>query len=91
MCDHKRFESKVSVFRLTGQDDLEYVTGYTTDIRIRCADCGYPFEFIGLPGGVNPKHPTVNADNTELRAPIRPARNPDTEQEHWPAIEKKQE
>lgn len=70
MCDHKNFNAKVNVTRLT--DHSGKVTGYTTDITVHCADCFKPFEWIGVPGGYSPLQPMVSADGLELRAPIKP-------------------
>lgn len=70
MCEHLNFKVEAKVGRLT--DESGKVTNYTCDLEVHCADCYHPFEFIGLPGGVNPSFPTVNFDNTELRAPIKP-------------------
>ncbi|MEU0465058.1 hypothetical protein ABZ215_13725 [Amycolatopsis sp. NPDC006131] len=71
-CPHERFEATVVVHRLTATDGNQ-VDGFTTDIRIHCADCSEPFRWIGPPAGVFPDRPGVSVDETELRAPIRPA------------------
>ena len=55
-CEHRQFESSVDVYRPTATEGGE-VTGYQADIRIRCADCRLPFQFIGLPGGVSQQWP----------------------------------
>lgn len=70
------FECRASVTRLTAEDDTEKITGYTTDIKVSCAECGLPFEWIGVPGGYSPAQPMVNFDATELRAPIKPSTDP---------------
>lgn len=49
------------------------IDAYHADVRIRCDDCDEPFRFIGAPAGVMPNRPCVSVDETELRAPIRPA------------------
>jgi hypothetical protein len=74
-CKHMNFDASVSVGRLTDGDDGP-VTGYTAGVKIKCIDCGIPFEFIGVPGGFSPAQPMVNFDATELRAPIRPSTDP---------------
>lgn len=71
-CLHENFEAVVAVNRLTAADD-GLVTGYTADIRVHCADCGEPFRWIGVPAGMSPARPVVSIDETELRAPLRPA------------------
>ena len=75
-CQHKRFECRCSVTRLTDEENSEKVSGYSADIKISCVDCGIPFEFIGVPGGYSPVQPMVNFDCTELRAPIKPSSDP---------------
>lgn len=75
-CPHGRFAAEVNVNRI-GEDDPGNDTGlpnhYSADIRIRCADCGEPFRWIGVTGGLSPSQPMCSVDETELRAPIRPA------------------
>lgn len=70
-CSHARFGASVEVNRLS-DDDGGPVTGYSADIRIRCAECGLPFEFIGLPAGLSPSQPTSSFAGDELRVPIKP-------------------
>jgi hypothetical protein len=70
-CDHQQFAGAVEVSRLTGTEGGP-VTGYAADIKIKCADCGRPFRFVGVPGGVSPNQPTVSLAGDELRAPIEP-------------------
>ena len=71
VCLHTRFVSGVAISRLT-ETDGGPVTGYSADIRIKCATCGARFRFLGTPAGYHPAHPMVNVDGTELRAPIAP-------------------
>lgn len=71
-CPHANFLASVTVIRLTDHDDGP-VTGYTTRIRIHCADCGLPFRFLGAVPGAHPAAPRVSADGQELRAPLEPA------------------
>lgn len=75
-CKHFNFISQTSVVRLFEEESPDIVTGFSADIRIKCADCGMPFEFIGLPGGYNPGRPMTSFDATELRAPIKPSSDP---------------
>lgn len=71
-CPHNDFEARVEVNRLTSNDNGP-VTGYAADIRIQCLHCREPFRFIGVPAGLRPDRPMCSVDETELRAPIRPA------------------
>ncbi len=70
-CPHEHFGANVEVNRLTNADGE--VTGYATDSRVWCADCTEPFRWIGLRAGMTPRQPMCSVDETELRAPIRPA------------------
>lgn len=69
-CEHMHFVAEVNVGRLT--DEQGVVTHYTTDIKIMCAACKIPFEFVGLPLGHSPYRPTVSMDGLTLAAPITP-------------------
>lgn len=71
-CEHLRFIGQVNVYRLS---DVEGgpITGFTTGIEVKCADCGVPFRFKGAPFGSHPAEPRLRADGEELRAPIEPA------------------
>lgn len=71
-CPHADFTAEIGVTPLTAVEDGP-VTGYTTEIRIRCADCGEPFRWVGVPAGLSTARPMCSPDETELRAPIRPA------------------
>jgi hypothetical protein len=71
-CPHLNFDAVVAVNRLTATDDGP-VEGYSADIRVNCRDCGEPFRWIGAPAGLLPTQPCVGIDETELRAPLRPA------------------
>jgi hypothetical protein len=68
----------VSVCRLTDENNSEHIVGFAADVKINCADCGMPFEFIGLPIGVSATNskPMVSMDRKELRAPIKPSSDP---------------
>lgn len=71
-CEHLRFIGQVNVYRLS---DVEGgpITGFTTGIEVKCADCGVPFRFKGIPFGSHPAEPRLRVDGEELRAPIEPA------------------
>ncbi|MFT9016454.1 MAG: hypothetical protein ABF990_12050 [Acetobacter sp.] len=70
-CQHENFIAQVDVNRLRkGEGDP--VTDYSADVRIKCADCGLAFRFMGLECGNNRFEPKVSVDATELRIPIEP-------------------
>lgn len=71
-CPHENFDAVVAVNRITPVDGAP-PTAFNADIRVRCADCGEPFRWIGVPAGMSPAKPMVSIDETELRAPLRPA------------------
>jgi len=71
-CEHLRFTTQASVFRLTDTDGGP-VTGYKLGLTVKCDDCGLPFRFLGLPFGSHPLEPRLSADSETLRAPIEPA------------------
>lgn len=73
-CQHEEFGAHVEVNRLTPKEGAP-VTSFCAEIKVRCAECGTDFEFIGAPGGFSYSHPTSNADFTQLTAPIRPFTN----------------
>jgi hypothetical protein len=77
-CPHLNFAANIDVNRIGEADtDDGRPRAYSADIRVQCAPppdgCGEPFRFTGLPAGLSGAHPTVNPNETELRAPIRPA------------------
>jgi hypothetical protein len=78
MCDHKNFLAAVDVCRLTADTDSNNVVGFAVDVKINCAECGMPFEFIGLPVGISAMNskPMISMDGKELRAPIKPSIDP---------------
>lgn len=75
-CKHMNFECRASIGRLTADQDPELVVGYVADVQVICADCGLPFEWMGIPEGVSNSQPRVSFDMTELRAPIHPSSDP---------------
>lgn len=71
-CKHERFAASVDVSRLS-ETESGPITGYTADVRIKCAECGLRFRFVGIECGNSLFAPKVSVDATELRAPIEPA------------------
>lgn len=71
-CQHENFVCECRVNRLS-EEEGGTVTGYSTNITMRCAACGLPFRFVGLSAGTHHSEPRVSTDGTELRAPIEPA------------------
>lgn len=50
---------------------LEDTGRFTAEIRIEC-ECGRPFQFLGLPLGVDMNGPAMSVDGQEARLAIAP-------------------
>lgn len=74
-CEHVNFKANVSVGRLSLEDGGP-ITHYSADVTIECAECGEPFEFLGLPVGLTSYGATTSLDALELRAAIKPQNGP---------------
>lgn len=72
-CTHENFDAFVDVGRITASDNDPTVIGYSAEIRVNCRDCSEPFRWTGVPAGLSPRQPMCSVDETELRAPLRPA------------------
>ena len=70
-CKHENFACECDVARLSEKEDRP-ITRYSMDVRVRCADCGLPFRFIGLPTGLDLNGASVSVDGTEGRFAIAP-------------------
>jgi hypothetical protein len=70
-CQHTTFDAEVTVNRLQ-EGEGGPAENYMADVRIRCAECGVSFRFIGLPAGLDLRSPTVSVDATEGHFPILP-------------------
>ena len=55
---------------------LDDANRWVVSFKLRCAQCGEAFRFIGLPAGVSFAHPTVSITGTELIVPIEPEGTP---------------
>lgn len=65
------FAAEVDVNRLT-QFDGGPVTGYASVIRIRCAECGTRFQFLGLEPGYDSQGARVSIDGLEANIGLTP-------------------
>jgi hypothetical protein len=70
-CEHLNFSANVDISRLASKEGGP-ITSYLAEVRIVCADCGLPFEFRGLPVGVNLQGAAVAVDALEARLAITP-------------------
>lgn len=66
MCKHENFKANVRVARLedTGQ--------FVAEITVACAQCGKPFQFLGLEPGVDTQGARVIIDGLEANIAICP-------------------
>lgn len=72
-CKHENFVANVTVNRIgEGDEPIGEVKGFMADVKINCADCGLPFEFMGFDCGLSWSKPMVNPSAQEIRIPIRP-------------------
>lgn len=65
-CPHQSFECVCNVGR------IEDIGRFMVDVTIKCADCGTPFKFLGLPLGMDYNSACVSVDGTEARLAIAP-------------------
>ena len=72
-CTHEHFSANITVDRLQRSETDPEIVGYSADITVNCDDCGEPFRWSGVQAGVSQQRPMCSVDETELRAPLRPA------------------
>lgn len=74
-CPHIDFAANVAVNRIVaeGAPEDSIPIAYCADITVACAGCGEPFRWTGVLAGLSPAGPRCSVDETELRAPLRPA------------------
>jgi hypothetical protein len=65
-CQHHAFSSAVRIAR------LEDSGRFMAEIRITCSERGTPFQFKGLPPGLNLNGATVSIDGLEANIAIAP-------------------
>lgn len=75
-CKHFNFNASVAVARIQENENSDVIKNYMAGVKVNCADCGLPFEFIGLEGGVAFHVPRVSWDRTEANMPIVPSTDP---------------
>lgn len=71
-CQHMNFAANVSVGRHLDDKTETHVVGYSAEITVKCAECGKPFQFLGLPMGVDTHGARVSVDGLEARLAISP-------------------
>lgn len=66
LCKHFNFKASVRVNR------LEDSGRFNADVKIECAECHLPFQFIGLPLGLDLYGAAMSVDGQEARLAIAP-------------------
>lgn len=69
-CEHMDFAASVGVARLA--DEAGVITGYMVEIRIKCAACGVPMQFLGLEPGCDTQGARVSIDGLEANIALAP-------------------
>lgn len=70
-CPHLHVVAHAQNLRVTevdGRSELHWVLVVTP----KCVQCGRPFRFLGLPGGMSVTGPTMDATGGEARLPMVP-------------------
>lgn len=70
-CEHHNFAATVGVARLA-KNEGGPITGYMADITVKCADCGRPFQFLGLEPGIDTGGARVSIDGLEAHIALCP-------------------
>lgn len=65
-CAHKNFGADCKVAR------LEDSGRFLLEVQVSCTDCGTPFQFLGLPPGLNVDGARVSLDGLEATLGICP-------------------
>ena len=71
MCEHVNFEANVAVALMPSVEGGP-INRWMADVTVKCAECGLPFRFIGLPAGMDLNSPCVSVNAEEARMPIAP-------------------
>jgi hypothetical protein len=71
MCEHLNFSCECDVNRLPTKEGGP-IERFCMDVRVKCADCGLPFRFIGLPAGLDLNGAATSVDACEGRFAIAP-------------------
>lgn len=71
-CKHEDFRANAAIQRCQRGDDDPTIVVYYCELRVHCAVCNKPFEFVGLPMGMSPGEARCSVDGQEARLPIKP-------------------
>ena len=70
-CEHLNFDANVSVGRIT-KGEGGPVESFMAHVKIKCMDCGRPFQFLGLPLGLDMRGAMMDVEGQEARLAIAP-------------------
>ena len=65
-CEHKKFRIDGNMCFLTDS------SSFMLELKIFCSECDLPFQFLGLPCGLNMEGVTVDVDGLEARLSMVP-------------------
>lgn len=65
-CAHHNFECDCKVAR------MEDSSRFMLEVKVRCTECGKPFQFLGLQPGLDFEGARVSVDGLELNVGISP-------------------
>lgn len=71
-CLHETFSAKVEIDRIT-DGERGPVTSFMCHVTVTCDQCRVPFQFIGLPLGLQMRGAAMSVDGQEARLAIAPA------------------
>jgi hypothetical protein len=71
-CEHMNFRADVKVGRLKESDTSDVIVMFVAEVQVKCAECGQPFEFIGIPMGFAHFEPRCSIDGLTANMPIKP-------------------
>ena len=66
------FGANVTVCRLKESDTSDVIVMFVAEIQVKCAECGQPFEFIGIPMGYAHFEPRCSINGLIANMPIKP-------------------
>lgn len=70
-CEHKEYKAFVEIGPMAGYEGGPILCTMA-DVKIECAHCHLPFQFIGLPMGLNTQGAAMSLDGQTARLAIAP-------------------
>jgi len=72
MTEKERCSHTVAHFAAVRIDHMSDTNEFMADVSIKCEKCGHPFQFIGLPLGLNMRGAAMSVDGQTARLAIAP-------------------